>query len=44
MISSLSTREYNYIFNYNTSQELWDILEMIYEVPVITIYGSTFIP
>lgn len=31
MISALSTREYNYVYNYFTSKEVYDIFEMIYE-------------
>lgn len=31
MISALSTREYNYVYNYCTSKEVQDTLEMIYE-------------
>lgn len=29
--STLSIKEYNYIFDYNTAKEKWEILKMIYK-------------
>lgn len=33
MISVLRTRECNYVLNCRIAKEVWDPLEMIYEVP-----------
>lgn len=29
----LSTRDQNYVLNYNTAKEMWDTFKKIYEVP-----------
>lgn len=31
IISVLSTREYNYVYDFNIVKKVWDTLEMIYE-------------